>query len=267
MVYKSIFLSDIDGTLVDRYFQIPHKVIAAADEYQKSGGMLVLSTGRAPVSTKDVAKTMNIVHPCVVFSGAGIYDFLQEKLIWSNPMDGQVIRAVEYVLQRYPDISVKIFTDVGIYLLRNNETLEQKGVKTEYGQFVADISAVKGKLLKILLVGADISQLEECGRQPVWKGVKYQFASRHFVEIVNENTDKSVAMKTLIKQYGISEKQVFAAGDGMTDYTMLANSTYAFVPEHAPEILQKLGKVIDGPERGGMATAFKSAQEFNLASK
>lgn len=264
MVYKSIFLSDIDGTLTDRNFKIHPKVIKAAAEYMESGGLLVLSTGRAPVATIDVVRSMNIIHPCIVYSGAGIYDFRQGKLIWSNPMDAQVLGAVQHVMQKYQALSIQVFTDIGVYLLRSNETLDRKAVRAERGERVRDISAVKGKILKILLTGADVEELEECKKQPIWKGTTYNFASRHFVEIVDENTDKSVAMQELLALYDMSPGQVFSAGDAMTDYTMLVNSEYSFVPAHAPERLKKAGKmVIDIPERGGMEKAFKMAQKFN----
>lgn len=217
MTYKSLFLSDIDGTLTDENFTIHNDVIHAAKAYAASGGILVLSTGRAPVATKEVARTLHITHPCIVYSGAGIYDFLQGRLIWSCPMDRDVLGAVEYVMRQYPQLSIQVFTDVGIYLLRSNKTLDRDAVKSERGERIAAASSVKGQILKILLTGDDNKILQECQRQPVWKGTTYKFASRHFAEIVDEQTDKSVAMKVLMGRYGMTKEQVFSAGDAMTD--------------------------------------------------
>lgn len=262
--YKSIFLSDIDGTLSDHNFYIHPKVIAAAADYMDSGGILVLSTGRAPVATEQVARLMNITHPCIVYSGAGIYDFIQGKLLWSSPMGEEVLAAVQYVLEQYTDVSVQVFTDDGIYLLQSNDILDQKAVRAERGIRIPEVSLVKGRILKILLTGADAVALETCGTWPVWKGTNYRFASRHFVEIVSDHTDKSVAMAELLRLYDMNPGQTFAAGDAMTDYTMLACSRYSFVPANAPEKLKKTGsRIIEVPEQGGMAAAFQLAQEYN----
>lgn len=264
MTYKSLFLSDIDGTLTDENFTIHSDVIYAAKAYAASGGILVLSTGRAPVATKPVARTLYITHPCIVYSGAGIYDFLQGKLIWSCSMDRDVLRSVEYVMQQYPQLSIQVFTDMGIYLLRSNKTLDRDAVKSERGERISEVSSVKGRILKILLTGDDTNILQDCQKEPMWKGTTYKFASRHFVEIVDERTDKSVAMKVLMEIYGMTTEQVFSAGDAMTDYTMLVNSGHSFVPAQASELLKKAGDtVIDIPKRGGMAAAFNMASEFN----
>lgn len=265
MKYKSIFLSDIDGTLTDENFKIHPGVVKAAGDYVKSGGLLVLSTGRAPIAAEAVVRTMNITHPCIVYSGAGIYDFIQGRLIWSHPMEDKILGAVEYVLGKYPAVSVQIFTDRGIYLLRSNETLDKKAVRAERGERISDIASVKGRILKILLTGEDRRDLEECGRHAVWKGTTFQFASRHFAEIVDENTDKCVAMERLIRLFDMEGRQSFAAGDAMTDYTMLAHSKFSFVPSQAPEELKKAGKMIIAPPgNGGMETAFRLAQKYNV---
>ncbi|POP33415.1 HAD family phosphatase [Lactonifactor longoviformis] len=262
--FKSVFLSDIDGTLSDRNFNIHPKVIAAAAAYMESGGLLVLSTGRAPVATEQVARLMNITHPCIVYSGAGIFDFIRGRLLWSSPMGEEVLAAVQYVLDQYTDVSVQVFTDVGIYLLQSNDILDQKAVRAERGIRIPEVSFVKGRILKILLTGADVGDLERCGTWPVWRGTTYRFASRHFVEVVSEHTDKSVAMAELLRLYDMNLGQTFAAGDAMTDYTMLVSSGYSFVPANAPENLKKAGdRIIEIPEQGGMAAAFQMAQEYN----
>ena len=84
------------------------------------------------------------------------------------------------------------------------------------------------------------------------------------MEIVSDHTDKSVAMAELLRLYDMNPGQTFAAGDAMTDYTMLACSRYSFVPANAPEKLKKTGsRIIEVPEQGGMAAAFQLAQEYN----
>ena len=115
---KYLFLSDIDGTLLRGESGIGPGVKKAAQEFMDYGGLLALCTGRSHVSTAWVAKELNIQIPCVIFSGAAIYDFIKKEFIWARPMENHVLESIKKVYDLYPDISIQIYTKDDIYLIK-----------------------------------------------------------------------------------------------------------------------------------------------------
>ncbi|MBS5644753.1 MAG: hypothetical protein KHW46_03245, partial [Clostridiales bacterium] len=94
---------------------------------------------------------------------------------------------------------------------------------------------VKGEILKLVIAGDDIRELEALGRE-VFSGGEYKFAfaSRYFTEVVSSRAGKDAAMKKL-------------AGT-------------SFAPEDAMEAVKACcGHIVPSPVHGGMQKAFALA--------
>jgi len=260
-MHKYLFLSDIDGTLLRGKSGISANVKKAAQEFMDNGGLLALCTGRSHISTAWVAKELNIQIPSVIFSGAAIYDFTSKKFIWAQPMENHILSCLEKVYDLYSDISIQVYTRDHVFLIRSNEHLDKYGVKEELSASVTKLSDVEGEILKIVLVSTDREKLAQCGNTVFdRKYFHFEFASRHFAEIVASGTGKGNALKKLAEMYDVDMKNTFAAGDGMTDLPMLQNSGFSFAPEDASkELLNACDMIIPPCEQGGMEQAFKYA--------
>ncbi|MGI6123406.1 MAG: HAD-IIB family hydrolase [Acetivibrionales bacterium] len=260
---KYLFLSDIDGTLLRGESGIGPGVKKAAQEFMDYGGLLALCTGRSHVSTAWVAKELNIQIPCVIFSGAAIYDFIKKEFIWARPMENHVLESIKKVYDLYPDISIQIYTKDDIYLIRSNEHLDKYGVQEELSDSLTKLSDVKGEILKIVLVSKNRTLLAECGNEVFDKEYfHFEFASRHFTEIVASGTGKGNALHKLAQHYNVDIKNTFAAGDGMTDLPMLQAAGFSFAPEDAAQsLLDACNMKIPPCEQGGMEQAFNYAIE------
>lgn len=265
---KYLFLSDIDGTLLRGDSGISLGVKKSAQEFMDNGGLLALCTGRSHVSTAWVAKELNIQIPCVIFSGAAIYDFIRKEFVWACPMENHVLKSIQKVYDLYPDISIQIYTKDDIYLIRSNEHLDKYGVQEELADSLTKLSDVKGEILKIVLVSKNKLLLAECGNEVFDKEFfHFEFASRHFTEIVASGTGKGNALHKLAQQYNVNIKNTFAAGDGMTDLPMLQAAGFSFAPEDASQSLLNICDMKIPPcEQGGMEQAFIYATKTMLAN-
>ena len=125
---KYIFLSDVDGTLLGGDSDIPQNVINSAQEFMDAGGLLCLSTGRSTVSSRWVAKEINVNLPCILYTGAAIYDFKAERYIWSCHFESDILPVIERIYDEYPDLSLQVYTHDNIYMLRNNQRLMERGI-------------------------------------------------------------------------------------------------------------------------------------------
>ena len=111
---------------------------------------------------------------------------------------------------------------------------------------------VKGEILKLVIAGDDIRELEALGRE-VFSGEEYKFAfaSRHFTEVVSSRAGKDAAMKKLAEIMEIPVGEFFAAGDSMTDLPMLKLAGTSFAPEDAMEAVKACcGHIVPSPVHG-----------------
>ncbi len=257
---RHIFFTDIDGTLLRGDMTIPPAVIAAAARFVAAGGMIALATGRSPVSTAWIARALAIDIPCILYSGAVIYDFSSQRIIAAHPLPGSVRNVLANVVTKYPDISVQAYTSSRAHVLQINDLLRAKGVKEEL-ESVASAIPDADELLKIVLTCDNVQRLEECGAR-LFSGDDYQFAfaSTHFAEVVARGADKGSAVRQLAALLNIPLFNTFAAGDAMTDYSLLSTCAFSFATADAPSALQTIADVFIPPcTEGGMAEAFDRA--------
>lgn len=269
MQTKYIFLSDIDGTLLRGDSGIHRNVISAAHEYVNAGGLLSLCTGRAPVSSRWVAGELPINMPCILYTGAAIYDFDTGQCIRSRNFNIDILPILEQLYLEYPDISIQAYTHDNIFMLRANERLLRRGIKEEIPDSLSSLTDIHDDLLKLVLTCDDVDHLQQCGKQLFSSDqMIFAFASTHFAEVVPAGAGKDNAMKALSELYDIPLSRFFAAGDGMTDLPMIELGGYSFAPVTAPKLLlDKCNMIIPSCEEGGMDIAFKYARDVIRSGK
>jgi HAD superfamily hydrolase (TIGR01484 family) len=76
-----LLVSDIDGTLNDKKFNLPENNKEAIGRYVNNGGHFTLCSGRNLESLSIHYKKLNIKTPAIFMNGAGIYDFKTQKLL------------------------------------------------------------------------------------------------------------------------------------------------------------------------------------------
>lgn len=263
---KYIFLSDIDGTLIGRNCSIPPKVISSAYEFMNAGGLLSLCTGRAPVSARWVAKELGVNMPCILYTGAAIYDFITEQCIWSRHFDDDIMFVLQQLYYKYPDFSILAYTLDKTFAFRINKRLSEHGIKEEIPGFISNFSDIQGNILKLVLVCDDIEKLFQC-KKDLFLSAKYNFAfsSTHFAEVVPQDAGKDNALKALSELYNVQPGNFFAAGDGMTDLPMFKLAGYSFAPSSSPKpLLDACDMIIPSYEEGGMEKAFNFARTLML---
>ncbi len=259
---KYIFLSDIDGTLLGGHSGIPQNVINAAQEFMNAGGLLSLSTGRSIVSARWVAKEMKVNLPCILYTGAAIYDFETERYIWSCHFNNDILPIIERIYYEYPDFSLQVYTYDNIYMLRANHRLMTRGIKEEIPDSLSVLSDIKGNILKLVLTCDNVERLNQC-KEDLFSTNNhvFSFSSTHFVEIVPKGAGKDNAMKVMAEMYKVQLFNFFVAGDGMTDLPMIEIAGYSFAPSSAPKYLLDACKiVIPTYKEGGMEKAFDYAR-------
>ncbi|MEG2367028.1 MAG: HAD family hydrolase [Oscillospiraceae bacterium] len=259
-----LFLSDVDGTLLNNDVPIPDAVVRAAAKFKQAGGGLCLCTGRAPISARAPARRIGVNCPSILWGGPAIYDFDRNECLWKRSMPGEILDSAARCVEKYPKIALLAYTERDIYFLRRTDYILSKGIPEEMTAPQSPISAVSGEVIKIVLAGENIEELgaciSDCFTLP---GIHAAFSSRHFVEVVADGANKGAAMEALCELLQIPLANTFAAGDGMTDLSMLSRAGFAYTLPHAPKALKDVcNMVIPSFREGGMEAAFENAESF-----
>lgn len=235
-----LFISDIDGTLLKTGCPVHKSVKDAVAGYQRLGGKITVCTGRAPVSTRQLIEELQIKLPCILYGGALIYDFSAEEILYKCAIEN-VQNAVYPILREirnaYPDVSIQVYTDVGIYLLNETKFLREKGVREELTSEVFTLQQIEGDVLKVVLSCEEESVLEGVRSRLIVPGTAAAYASRHFIELCNSNATKGKALEQLCNILDIFLSDCVCAGDALTDIPMMQLCRRSYAPENAmPEV-------------------------------
>lgn len=262
MKKDTIFFVDIDGTLIASDFILREDVIECAKKYQMQGGNLVLCTGRSTYGTRMIAEKLNVNVPAILFNGAAIYDFKREEILWKKPLGNEIIKYIEQIYSRNPEVCVEIFTENHIYRLRTNWMVENKGVPEERGVLVNDIPEIQEEIMKLTLIADHTEELIKCKEYFPVGTYNCEFSGKHFVEVVCADTGKHLAAKEWLRIHNNPYEIIYAAGNAKNDIGILQMSDYAFVPRTAESDVQICADyLVDGPKESGMKEAFKIAAE------
>ena len=256
-----LFFMDIDGTLCRGDSVIRQEVLDAAGAFREKGGEIVLCTGRSPMSARRIAERLAISLPCIVYCGAMLYDFKAGRRLASHAMNGAVLADIRRMLEAFPQISLMAYTADQVYLLRSTVFFRANGVQDEIPPAVSRLEDMEGQIFKIVLSCEEPLFLRQCHEQ-CFGGPDYQFefSGREFADIVAGGVTKADMMDRLLALLRIPVSRTFAAGDAMTDYTMLKASGYSFAPVDADSgVLAVCDEIIPRCEDNGAATALKSA--------
>lgn len=258
-----VFLSDIDGTLMRRDAPLTKSVIDAARDFTEAGGLLALCTGRSVVAARETTQMLGVNVPCILYGGASLYDFNTARHIYLHSFRCDILASVRRVLDEHPAISMQVFTEDEIYVLRRNARLNARGVREENVGEERKLEDVQGDIIKLVMCCDDADELAAC--EPLFPKdtCAFAFASRNFVDVVAAGCSKLDAMQALSTHLDIPYSRFFAAGDAMTDLPVLARASVSFAPANAmDEVKASVTHVVPDVKDGGMADAFTLAAEL-----
>lgn len=261
---RILFLSDVDGTLVENNVVAPI-VAEKAKEFVDKGNLFGLATGRHAFSMSWLAELLPINFPCVILSGACLYDTAEKK--YKNPIsvpDGiKDILAVIY--ERYPDMGIQVFTDDGLINVRLNAFQKAYGIAQEVSRPVMGLEAMEGKtILKIGLCCEDTSKLDEAADELLTDTSLYHWHYSHVIagEICRAGVSKGNAVKEILAKEGIKPDLIAVAGDTENDSALFDIADVTFAPESAMDSIKaRANYIIPRPEDGGVAKALEILME------
>lgn len=245
-----LIASDIDGTinnkarkLVKRNYDAIHKYI---NEY---GGNFTLASGRTPLSMKKHYKRLDIPDgKAIVINGAGIYDFAEEKMIWSSPLNEHCIEMVRKTIKKFPTISFQVISDKAVYIFRPTPSSRLLAINARLPvKYYYSFSSIpKENWYKVIYTG--IPPALKAVHKHILKmshtTENLMFSSDWSYEMVNEDTNKGKAVLKLAEILGVEKEHTAAIGDYFNDYEMLREVAFPACCGQAPKEMKKISKLV-----------------------
>lgn len=245
-----LIASDIDGTINNKARQLVQRNYDAVYKYiNEYGGNFTLASGRAPESMRKHFKRLDIPDgKAIVINGAGIYDFAEEKMIWSSPLNDHCIDIVRKTVKKYPTISFQVISDKYVYIFRPTPSSRILAInaKLPIKYFYSFDAIPKENWYKVIFTGIPpaLKSLSRYVESMSNTTENLMFSSQFSYEIVNEDTNKGKAVLKLAEMLGVDKENTAAIGDYFNDYEMLKQVALPACCGQAPRGMKKIAKLV-----------------------
>lgn len=247
-----LLASDIDGTLnnkarnlVVRNYDMIHRFI---NDY---GGNFTLASGRSPESMRKHFKRLDIADgKAIVLNGAGIYDYAEEKMVWQSPMNEHCIDMVRKSVKKFPTLAFQVITDKYVYLFRPTASARILAINAKLPiKYYYSFEAIpKENWYKVIYTAIPpaINQVKKFIEGLSKTTENLMLSSAWSYEMVNEDTNKGVAVLKLADILGVDHSKTAAIGDYFNDYEMLKKVALPACCGQAPQGMKDIAKFVAG---------------------
>lgn len=242
--------SDIDGTINNKARKLVKRNYDAVQRFvYEHKGNFTLASGRSPDSMRKHFKRLNIADgKAIVLNGAGIYDFAKEEMIWSSPLNEKCIDIVRKSVKKFPFLAFQVIADNAVYIYRPTVSSRILAInaKAPIKYFYNFEKIPKVNWYKVIFTGfpTEMKLLEKYIHSLTDIRTNLMYSSVCSFEMVNEDTNKGIAVLKLAGMLGVDKGKTAAIGDYFNDYEMLKNVALPACCGQAPEGMKKIAKFV-----------------------
>ncbi|GAB6160162.1 HAD family hydrolase [Howardella ureilytica] len=250
---KRLIASDIDGTLLkDGKQTLDNDFFDLINTLYAQGVLFVAASGRQLASLKMLFEP--VADNIVFIAENGAYVSYKNEIIHESCMNKSLVHGiVKYILsnKKYEPI---ISTKDTVYLSKNFYDHFRKGnEKILYTSTITDdFFGITEDVLKITACSFDgFTKEDKMNIDETWrKYVNTTMSSSIFFDFMNPGVSKGVALKSVLKLFGLSSYDAIAFGDNFNDISMFESVDNSFVMESADDLVKQHAKFVvsDVPE-------------------
>lgn len=275
---KRLFVSDLDGTLLNSRAEISDTTAELINQGIARGMDFTISTARTPATALKILEKLNLRLPVMLMNGVLIYDMAEKKYLQKAVMDETVImvllgliklKGLSCFLYALENDEFRAYYDsvdsTSLNYFRNERIMKYDMKFTE----VEDLSLMAGSDIICCMLREPKEKLEELKRElSVVKGVKTEFYpdvynDDYMLEIYSEKASKKEALAYLrtTRHYD----SVIGFGDNLNDKALLEASDYFYAVANAhPEIQNMAHSVIPANDEDGVARFIEQMMKHEI---
>ncbi len=255
----ALFVSDVDGTLVDKQKKLTPATIDAVRRLEAAGMRFTIISARPRSGMMPIADALGIDGPMAAFNG-GIVFHRDGTVDSHDTIDETLARGVFDLLDGltadiwvFADDRWYSSTDQGVHVEHERVAANQEPVIT------ADFAPLLGAADKITFVSDDPATLQELHRRidARYHGIATVAQSQtYYLDITALRANKGDGIAALAAAAGVSLDRVAAIGDQANDLPMLTRAGLSIAMGNAPPQVQAAAShVTTGNDADGVAHA------------
>lgn len=277
MEKKGVIALDIDGTITHDKFRIAEEIRDYLLSLQKSGWLLVLSTGRTHSFAKKALSCLNFPFLFCGQNGSVTLQFPEDQILFKHYLTYPVIAQIEeafegisgnfivyagyekkdacyYKKSRFTDRDLQYVFD-----LQQRQSEEWNEVHEFEPSYLKEIPLIKcfGSRISMQRLQNKLQSIDSFETALVQDPFNPDYS---LLLTTAKNVSKGSALKEILEKFQI--KFCIAAGDDENDFSMLEQANVKIAIDTAPKSLMKIADIIAKPPKDfGIIEALKQAIE------
>lgn len=223
MTYK-LMAVDIDGTLLNSQGVLTEETKKAIISGVERGLIFTISTGRPIQGVEYLNRMLNLDLPFITYNGAMVVMGKSKEILYEQRLSAENANRIMELGKEF-GTTIIIWSDNKLFVTELNEKVQEyKGISNVEPIVVKDLhELLKTGVTKILWYD-EIDKIEkyqsELGKY-LSDSVNFHTSRPMFLEFVDKNASKAIAMERLGEHFGIKRSEMIAVGDGYNDLSMI----------------------------------------------
>ena len=264
---RKLFLTDLDGTLLDDDKQISPPTRQVLEKWTKAGHIFAFGTGRALTSALAIRQALGLEKLCrylVCYNGVQIYDALEKKMIFETGIRQETVLKIMDLAE---SLNVHCHTYQGPYIVARRETqaLKDYGVHIHMPVIFSETIIEQLVMPPCLLLAIErqepekLKTLQQALKEQFSDEVTSYFSSSEYLDILPAGVNKGKALSTLASHLEIPIEDTVAAGDEENDISMVEAAGFGIAMKNGTERIRALADMITEEDNchDGLATALR----------
>lgn len=237
MMKRTLYVSDMDGTLLNSESTLSETTIKKLNELIDNGAMFTVATARTPATVVKLMKDVNTRIPFIVMAGCALWDNKNKEYISARTISQSDISRLIEIFERHnnnPFIYYKHGNKIIVHhvksLTENERAFIEPRVKTPLKSLVVceklDVSSTTDSAMLIFSMGK-FKTLRGIADDIERTGIDCTYNCYHdifnpeegFIDIYVSGTTKAAAIKELAGKVGA--ERIVAFGDNLNDIPMM----------------------------------------------
>ena len=220
---------DLDGTLLNDHHEINQPVIDCIKKARKAGIYVVLSTGRPLSGTKAQLEVLGLGNEddyIITYNGALVLNTKTWDIVAEHSLTRTDYLEIDH-LARSLDVHLHIADKEAMYTANRDISpytiLESYLVNMPLHYRTPEEIAANVSPVKMMMIDDPEILGEAFKKIPAEYFEKYTIvrSTPFFLEVLNSNASKGLALKELSEHLGIQQSEVMAIGDAENDLSMI----------------------------------------------
>lgn len=257
-MYK-LLAFDVDGTLMEKEDIISKQTVEVLNKVREQGILITIATGRSYSGITRIIKEIGFELPVITFNGANVIDLDTEEVIYSKELTDKDAKILDQLSKEFA-IPYIVWANNSLYASELNDRVQWYAERFNCDAYIVEdfseaLSYGVTKFLWFLKV-EDVEKVKERLEGRVPESVSYFTSRPEFLEFINADVNKGVALDFLANKLGIKQAEIMAFGDGENDMEMIKYAGKGIAMGNAKEHVKAVADyVTDSNEENGIANA------------